>query len=59
MTFAEIIKKRRHNLNLTLRDVAEGIGVSEATVQRYEAGVIVSPKQNVLSKLATILESVT
>jgi transcriptional regulator with XRE-family HTH domain len=56
MTFAEIIKKRRQDLNLTLRDVAEGIGVSEATVQRYEAGVIVSPKRKVISKLATVLK---
>lgn len=34
------IKNRRKALNLTLLEIAEYIGVKEATMQRYENGVI-------------------
>lgn len=34
------IKKRRQQLDVTLKQVAENIGVQEATVQRYESGTI-------------------
>lgn len=34
------IKKRRKQLNLTLLEVAQSIGVTEATLQRYESGAI-------------------
>ena len=33
-----ILKKRRAELGLTLKKVAESVGVSEATVQRWESG---------------------
>jgi Predicted transcriptional regulators len=36
----ERIKKRRKELGLTLIEVAEKLGVSEATAQRYESGAI-------------------
>lgn len=34
------IKKKRQSLDITLKQVAESIGVQEATVQRYESGTI-------------------
>ena len=32
------MKERRESLGITLREIAEEIGVKEATVQRYESG---------------------
>ena len=40
MNTYKIIKNRRLELGLTLKDVANALGVSEATVQRYESGDI-------------------
>ena len=40
MSVQEIIKKRRLELGLTLKDVAKVLGVAEATVSRYETGDI-------------------
>lgn len=52
----ERIKERRLHLNLTLLDVAERLGVREATVQRYESGEIKNIKHETIGKLAAILE---
>lgn len=35
---AKVLKQRRSELGMTLKDVAEKMGVSEATVQRWESG---------------------
>lgn len=40
MSIADVIRKRRRELDLTLKDIANKVGVSEATVQRWESGVI-------------------
>lgn len=40
MSVQELIKKRRLELGLTLKDVAKVLGVAEATVSRYETGDI-------------------
>lgn len=40
MKVQDIIKRRRLELNLTLKDVAKALGVAEATVSRYESGEI-------------------
>ena len=40
MRVQDIIKKRRLELGLTMKDVAKILGVSEATVSRYESGEI-------------------
>lgn len=37
-TFRKKMKERREKLNITLKEIAESIGVKEATVQRYESG---------------------
>lgn len=55
-TIQERIKERRLALNLTLLDVAERLGVREATVQRYESGEIKNIKHDTVGKLASILQ---
>jgi len=59
MTISDIkklIKNRRLELHLTLKDVATAVGVSEGTVSRWEAGNISNMKRNRISALAKILE---
>lgn len=56
MGMPEIIKKRRDELDLTLLDIAKKIGVSEATVQRYESGRIKNIRQDKIIKLASVLQ---
>ena len=40
MSVQEIIKSRRLELGLTLKEVANALRVSESTVSRYESGDI-------------------
>lgn len=56
MDIGERIKERRELLNLTLEQVGEFVGVSKATVQRYETGEI-DIKRTVAMKLAVILDT--
>ncbi len=50
------LKKRRRQLGLTLAQVAEEIGVKEATVQRYESGAIQNIKYKTILKLSDTLK---
>lgn len=52
----ERIKERRLNMGLTLAEVAESLGVKEATAQRYESGAIKSISHDVICKLSTLLK---
>lgn len=52
---SEILKKRRKELNLTLLQIAEAVGVTEATVQRWESGNIKTVRHEKITKLAEIL----
>lgn len=56
MNTYKIIKNRRLELGLTLKDVANALGVSEATVQRYESGDIKNIKHDTIAHLAEILK---
>ncbi|MDD3224741.1 MAG: helix-turn-helix transcriptional regulator [Clostridium sp.] len=56
MGINEKIKIRRKDLNLTLQEVGEYLGVSKATVQRYESGEIKNLKQQTIVKLSEILK---
>lgn len=51
----ERIKEQRLKNGLTLLQVAESIGVKEATVQRYESGEIKNIKHDTIEKLAQCL----
>jgi Predicted transcriptional regulators len=50
------LKSRRQELNLTLQDVAKAVGVSEATVSRWESGEIANMRRNRITALAQILK---
>lgn len=52
----ERLRKRRRQLGLTLAQVAEQIGVKEATVQRYESGEIANIKYQTILKLSETLK---
>lgn len=54
-TINERIKKRRLELNLTLAEVADSIGVKEATAQRYESGAIRNISHETICKLSETL----
>ncbi|MDD2954939.1 MAG: helix-turn-helix transcriptional regulator [Oscillospiraceae bacterium] len=55
MSISTRIKSRRKALGLTLLDVAKKVGVSEATVQRWETGSIKNMGQDKIVKLADAL----
>ena len=56
MEMKEIIRKRRSELGLTLEDVALRVGVSRATVQRWEKGVLQNPGRDKIANLAAALQ---
>ena len=54
INLAVVLRRRRSELGLTLKQVADAVGVSEATVQRWEAGTM-SIRYNRIVKLAEVL----
>ena len=52
---SSVLKARRKELGLTLAQIAAQIGVTEATVQRWESGNIKSLRHERIAKLAEIL----
>lgn len=55
MTIGDRIKQRRLELKMTLKEVAEKLGVTDATVQRYESGSI-TLNQTKIGKIAEVLK---
>ncbi len=51
----ERIYQRRKELKLTLQEIADYIGVTKSTIQRYEAGKITTPKLPVIDAIARAL----
>ena len=51
-----ILKQRRKELGLTLAQIADEMGVAEATVQRWESGNIKSVRYDKIGKLAEVLK---
>ena len=51
----QFLKDRRLELGLTQAEIARFVGVSEATVSRWESGDIASMRQNRIAALAEIL----
>ena len=56
MTIYERIKERRKNLGLSADDVANALGISRATVYRYESSYIEKLPTSVLEPLAKVLK---
>lgn len=50
------LKKRRLELGLTLQEVADKVGVSAATVSRWESGEIENMRRDRIAALAKILK---
>ena len=51
------VKKRRLELGMTLKNVADIVGVTESTVRKWEVGIIANMKKNKLEKLANALQT--
>ena len=56
MNTSNIIHNKRVELGLTLKDVADYVGVSEGTVSRWESGDIANMKRSRINRLAEVLE---
>lgn len=56
MEIRDILKARRTELGLTQLDVANAVGVSEATVSRWESGDIANMKRSRIAALASVLK---
>ncbi len=56
MNIKDLLKSRRAELGLSQLDVAKYVGVSEATVSRWESGNIANMKRDRIYKLANILQ---
>ena len=55
-SLSSVLRRRRRELGLTLAQIAEKMGVAEATVQRWESGSIRTLRQEKISRLANILQ---
>ena len=55
MGLPQNIKERRKELGLTLAEIAKMVGVTEATVQRWESGNIKNLRQERIASLAVAL----
>lgn len=56
MNIGEIIKKRRKELNLSLKDIAKKLNVSESSISRYENDEIKNMRIDKLIPLSEILQ---
>ncbi|MFD1204005.1 helix-turn-helix domain-containing protein [Sporosarcina contaminans] len=54
MNFGERLKQIRIRRGMTLLEVAEKLGKTEATIQRYESGNIKNPKSDTIQELAEV-----
>lgn len=55
-TLQQRIKERRKQLNLTLADMSSQLGITDATLNRYESGSIKTIKYDMIVKIANILQ---
>lgn len=56
MDISKKLKKRRKELSLTMLEVAQKVGVSEATVSRWESGDIANMRRDKIALLANALQ---
>lgn len=56
MNIGEKLKQRRKELDLTMLQVAKNVGVSEATVSRWESGDIANMRRDKIVSLANALK---
>lgn len=56
MEFKDILRTRRKELDMTLEEVGKKVGVTKATVQRWESGAIKNLSQDKIAALAAALQ---
>lgn len=56
MEFKDLIRNRRDEIGLTLEEIGKKVGVSKATVQRWESGSIKNVRRDKIAKLAKALQ---
>ena len=57
MDIGKLINKRRTELELTLEDVGNAVGVSKSTVKKWEDGFISNMKRDKIAELAKVLKT--
>ena len=57
MEFKDLVKKRRLEIGATLEEIGNAVGVSKATVQRWESGEIENVRRDKIAKLAKALKT--
>ena len=55
MEIKDIIRNRRIEMQLTMKQVADAVGVSEGTVSRWESGEIENMRRDKIAALAKLL----
>lgn len=56
MTLGEKIRKRRTELNMTMDDLGNAIGVQRSAINKYEKGMITDLKRSTIHALASALQ---
>jgi ORF020 len=56
MALKDDLKQRRIELNLTMAEVAKKVGVSEATISRWESGDIANMRRDKIVLLSKALK---
>lgn len=55
MDIGKIIERRRNELDLTLEEVGNAVGVSKSTVKKWESGFIENMRRDKIAALANVL----
>lgn len=56
ISIGKLLRRRREELDLTQRQIASYVGVTESAVSRWESGEIDNMRRDRIAKLAEILE---
>ena len=56
MNIGRLIFSRRKELNLTLEEIGNAVGVSKSTVKKWESGYIANIKRDKIAALAKVLQ---
>ena len=56
MNVKDIIKFHRERLGFSMNELAEKVGVSEATISRWESGEIANMRRDRIATLASVLQ---
>lgn len=56
MSIGDLIHIRRTELNLTLEEIGNAVGVSKSTVKKWEDGFISNMRRDKISSLAKVLQ---